>query len=221
MSIFAKQNHNIKEQSEHVVLYTDRMIASAICCIYLVSTSIVFPSNHFTVRITCEQRIDLCRGVYPPWVVEANPPEPPNGDGPRIHALYLSQVGVLEREEKNQSYEIIIEGAKHPRIKNRRRRGEKSEKFEIYPHKPWTQTMQWFKWFINNGEVLLTICHPAPSLHTTHIFLSSLSSLLKQLSLGTGRCSLISSSSWDQGCASSPAIFMHFRLKLSHLVQYK
>ena len=46
------------------------------------------------------------------------PPQPPtpspsDGDGPPIHALYLSQVGVLEREE---SYELIIEGAKHPRI---------------------------------------------------------------------------------------------------------
>ena len=37
--------------------------------------------------------------------------------------------------------------------------------------------MQWLTWFINTGEDLLKTCQSAPTLHTTHLFLSSLLSL--------------------------------------------
>ena len=109
--------------------------------------------------------------VYPSWVVEASPPPPPDcrpPDGPRrgswhdIHALYLSQVGVSEREEMIKA-PIIIQGAKHPRI-------EEGEVEKL-------NNLQWLKWFINTGEVLLKIYHPVPKIHTTHLFLSSLPAL--------------------------------------------
>ena len=60
--------------------------------------------------------ISESRGVYPPWVVEANPLIPPmvnEGDHGMIHALYLSRVDVSERKEMIKAPIIIEEGAKN------------------------------------------------------------------------------------------------------------
>ena len=166
--------------------------------------------------------IALYRGVYPPWVVEAN--QPPTLDGPRRglwHDIRACIIPITARRNDQSSDNYW--GCKAP--KNRRRRGGKVEQFEIYHYSLWAQTMQWLKWFINTGEVLLKFATPCPSA-TLPISFSPLSYLsynsYKVWGLGMQSYKLIQ----HQGCTSAaeaqlPAIFMHFRLKLSHLVQYK
>ena len=112
----------------------------------------------------------------PPWVVEANPPPPmvtppppPDGQPPMVHPhghprwftegimawsmprTYHSHVGVSEHEEMIKA-PIIFEGIMPPRKEAR----WEVEQLEIYHYSPWTQTMQWLKWFINTGETFAT-----------------------------------------------------------------
>ena len=153
-------------------------VSDIFSCIYLVRTRVHLYEPAFTClnpRSLVWTRVHF-RGVYPPLSGGSKPPSShPPPDGPRwesshdIHALYLSQVGVSEREEIIKA-PIIIEGAKHPRIE-----GSKVEKLSNL--KFITIVMQWYEWFINTGEALLKICHPVPKLHTTHLVLTPLSSL--------------------------------------------
>ena len=105
--------------------------------------------------------------------------KPPTPDGPRrelwhdIHACIISSISRFVGARRNGQSSDNDWGSKAP--KNRRRRGRKAEKFEIYHYSRRAQIMQWLKWFINTGEVLLKICHSLPKLHTIPISFSPLS----------------------------------------------
>ena len=160
----------------------------------------------------------ITRGVYPPLSGGSQPPNPqppiPNpqpptldGDGPRIHALCLSQVGVLEREEIIKAARWLL------RVQNTQESKEaRWKKWKIWNLSPQT---------LNTNHAVVKVVHQyrrglaynwpprAQALHYPYL------SLLSQFSHKTAK-----SGDWEMqsykllqlgsGCASSHYITLHY-----------